>query len=567
MIPTVQFDPGTLAIWITTGNLPEPDASLAAIVMRLAAGGGDPADALTEIPEEDTLLRARLIWLSSAVWHEKRHYFDTCLTNYGARRFRDLWTLAANFAPLAAEATDRGEPLWLPVEIYGDPIQRAVRGIAEPPSNVIEIARRARKMKNMMTELDAPFRTGTDQIHLGGEAQMEGLAQVSQLHSIEHSFGIGGLVVTSTKYVHCLPQHGPYRAIEAVAGALGCVSTTPKGIIAANTGLAAALFTTALCGQFYGHGPTPSADVVSPPRRLERMLEALGRGAGRFDMQDEESAEIVDKLARRLWGRTALEEISVEIDAMEERVDLKTAPWLSEEGLYDVIVDFIALRRRLLQAARERGSASLLPRAFATEWRDRLRPWHVVAWPSGHPVDEEEGRMILGVKLQIGDERKRFFPETVGLAWLNTADPPGLFAPQNDPAWLQMLTRHGPRALLMLNGRQHRRMVPNELERAVDEMKIKMEVRFHPRFEWPEKRDQQTCVNEAIALAEFSGRSSFTCDITGEQISPTDAAVLTPWEFRRSGLKQRFQEAVAPIGEILLLCNWSDWIVRRDLLN
>jgi hypothetical protein len=98
-------------------------------MMRLTARGGDPADALTEIPKEDTLLRARLIWLSSAVWHEKRHYFDTCLTNYGARRFRDLWTLAANFDPLAAEATDHGEPLWLPVEIYGNPIQRAVRAL------------------------------------------------------------------------------------------------------------------------------------------------------------------------------------------------------------------------------------------------------------------------------------------------------------------------------------------------------------------------------------------------------------------------------------------------------
>jgi len=36
--------------------------------------------------------RARLMWLVSSIWHEKRHFFDTCLTNYGARRFRDLFT-------------------------------------------------------------------------------------------------------------------------------------------------------------------------------------------------------------------------------------------------------------------------------------------------------------------------------------------------------------------------------------------------------------------------------------------------------------------------------------------
>jgi hypothetical protein len=566
MIPTVQFEPGTLAVWTTAGTLPQPEASVAAAAMRLAAKGDDPLDALTEISDQDPL-RARLLWLISAVWHEKRHYFDTCLTNYGARRFRDFWTLAANFAPLVAEAIDRAEPLWFPVEVYGDPIQRAVRGIAEPPSNVVEIARRARMMKSFMAELDAPIRIGTDQIHLGGEAQMEGLAQVSQLHSIEHSFGIDDLVAATTRYVHRLSQHGPYRAIEAVAGMLGCVSKTPKGFTVANTGLASALFTTALGGQFYGHGPTPPDDAVSPARRLQRMLEALKPGTGRFEMQDEEIAELVDKLARRLWGRTALEEIAADIDAMEEKVDLNAAPWLSMEGLHEVYVDFIALRRRLLKTARELGSVSLLPRAFPTVWRDQLRPWHVVAWPGGGRPDEE-GRMFLGVKLDIRDELKRFFPETVGLAWLNTADPPEPFAPQNDSAWLQMLERHGPRALLMLNGRQHRRMVANELERAVKEIEgLDVEIRFHPRFEWPERRDQETCVDEAKALAEYSGRNRFTCDITGDEISPVDAAVLTPWEFRRSGLKQRFQETAGPFGEIQLLFDWSDWVVRRDLIN
>jgi len=395
---------------------------------------------------------------------------------------------------------------------------------------------------------------------------MEGLAHVSQLHSIEHSFGINDLLAVTTRYAHRLPQHGPYRAIEAVAGALGCINRTQKGI-AANAGLPAALFATALCGQFYGHGATPPADAVSPVRRLERMLEVLGPGAGRFDMKDEESAELVDKLARRLWGRTALEEIAADIDAMEDKVDdVKSVPW-SSDGLYEVYIDFIALRRRLLKKARELGSACLLPRAFATVWRDQLRPWHVVAWPGGKNTTEE-GRVVLGVILDIPDEAKRSFPETVGLAWLNTADPTELFTPHNDSAWLQMLKQHGPCALLMLNGRQHRRMVAMDLERAVKGIEASgVEVRFHPRFEWPEKRDRETCINEAIALAEFSGRSSFTCDVTGDEISPVDAAVLTPWEFRRSPLKQLFQKAAEPFGELRLSIDWSDWVVRRDLLT
>jgi len=561
----VQFDPGTLAIWTTAGSLSEPDASLAAAAMRLAAAGQDPLEGLSDIPR-DNPLRARLLWLVSAMWHEKRHYFDTCLTNYGARRFRDLYSLAANFGSFVAESAAHGEPLWLPVEVYADPIQRAVRGIAEPPSDIVEIARKARLMKSMMMELDAPFTAGNMQIHLGGEAQMEGLAQVSQLHSIELSFGMNDLFDVTSKYVHRLPQHGPYRAIEAVAGWLGCFGTTPKGLTVANTGLAGALFATALCGQFFGHGPTPPADAVSPGRRLGQMLEVLGSGSGRFEIQDEESAEIVDKLARSLWGRTAVEEIAADIDAMEARVSLENTPWLSIESLYEIFLDFLALRRRLLSAVRDAGSHSLLPRAFPVLWRDRIRPSHVVAWPGGK--ETEDGEMMLGIELDITDERKRFFPGTVGLAWLNTADSSEPFAPHNNEAWLQMLKRHNPRALLMLNGRQHRRMVPNELERTVNEIRrLGVDVRFHPKFEWPEPRTLETRVREAIQLAEFSGRTSFTCDITGSEISPDQAAVLTAWEFRQSSMMQRFQKNAGPFGEIQLLIDWSDWVVRRDLLN
>jgi hypothetical protein len=93
-------------------------------------------------------------------------------------------------------------------------------------------------------------------------------------------------------------------------------------------------------------------------------------------------------------------------------------------------------------------------------------------------------------------------------------------------------------------------------------------VRFHPKFQWPEERDYEERVAEAMALAEFSGRTSFICDITGQTIQPAEAAVVTPWEFRRSHLLELFrrnQEDI--IAELILASDWSDWIVRRDLLQ
>jgi hypothetical protein len=119
----------------------------------------------------------------------------------------------------------------------------------------------------------------------------------------------------------------------------------------------------------------------------------------------------------------------------------------------------------------------------------------------------------------------------------------------------------------MLNGRRHRRMVPPELERRISEIEnMGISVRFHPRFEWPEQRDQKSRVEEAITLSNFSGRKSFVCDITGDEIEPGEAAVLTPWEFRRSPLLPMFREA-GIVAEVRLVTDWSDWVVRRDLLD
>jgi hypothetical protein len=568
MIPTAQFDPATLTIWTTTGALLEPAAGLAAAAVRAAARGENPSALLESIPLGHPL-RTRLLWFASSMWHEKRHFMDTCLTNYGARRFRDLFNLACNFVPLLAMAQSRGEPVWFPVEIYGCPVQRRVLSIPEPTPETRELARLAKAMKGLMSQLDAAVGIKGDRIiHLGGQAQMEGLAQVSQIMSLEHCFGIDNVQAVTAEYVHRLPREGPYRAIESVSGVLGCAKLQGN-FLAVNPGLAAALFVTSLCGRFYGAGAQPAADLISPWQRFARLLEELGPGAGRFDMPDDEAAALVDRVASRLWGRTAFEEIAADIDAMEAKLDPSAVPWLAAEGLDEVFADFLDLRRRLLAAARELGPASVLPRAFPLLWRDRLLPWHVVATPGGS-AEDDDSPVVFGADLNLPPEVQSIFPSRVAWGRLDSAssdDQAENFAPSAREAWLQMLERHGPRAQLMLNGRRHRRMVPPELERPLDEIEqLGVQVQFHPRFKWPELRDQSTRTAEAVALAAFSGRTSFICDITGEELEPAAAAVLTPWEFRHSALLPIFRQG-GFFNELKLATDWSDWVVRRDLLE
>jgi hypothetical protein len=568
MIPTVQFDPASLAIWTTTGSLPDPPAAIAAEAMSAAAQGSDPTSALAHLSESDPV-RTRMLWLTSSVWHEKRHYFDTCFTNYGARRFRDLFTMAANLLPLLAEANHTGEPVWFPVEVYADPVQRTLLGISQPAANILQIAQFARQIKTFNAQLDAPLRSGDTVLHVGGEAQLEGLAQVSQINSLEHCFGPESVYAVTTAFVSGMLPSGPYRMIESIARSMGCTKKLEQGPVLLNANLAAALFTTALCGRFFGLGPKPASEMVSPSVRLAKMLEALGPRPGRFDMSEEEAAELVDKLALRLWGHTAFEEVAADIDAMDEKIEDISAPWKAGDDLYDAFKDFVKLRRRVLAEARSLGPSSVLPKSFPLSWRDRLLPWHVVASPGGD-FQPSKAPIVFGQNLNVPAGMEAVVPTSVTWARLHSAS--GLhfkkpFAPLARDAWLQMLERHSPGALLMLNGRRHRRMVPPELERSIAEIQaLGIDVRFHPRFQWPEQRDNKARTEEAVALAAFSGRTSFLCDITGDEINPADAIVLTPWEFRQSPLLSTYRQS-GFIAEVRLITDWSDWVVRRDLLE
>lgn len=567
VIPTVQFDPASLAIWTTSGSLIEPEASFAQAAMEAAMRGEDPAPVLGQLSGHEALSQ-RLRWLASSIWHEKRHFFDTCLTNYGARRFRDLFALGSNLLPLASGALKQRKPLWFPVEVYSCPIRRRVLGIDEPAPNILQMAQLARGMKKFSGQLDAPIFYEGHALQLGGEAQLEGLAQTSQLHSIEHRWGTGELVAMTRDHVQHLPRDGPYRTIEAVSATLGCVREAAEGVLAVNSSLAAAMFVTSLCGRFFGSGMMGSEQLVSPQARLAQLLDALGPTPGRYEMSAEEAWTLVDVAAKHLWGRGALEELEADIEASEATAETFPA-WMDELGLRGAFEDFTALRRRLLSVAREAGPGSLLPRAFPERWLDRLFPWHVVATPGGKPGDGG-APIVFGHRWNVPAAYEALVPSLISWGRLHTASSGhdhGRFAPRNRDAWLQMLERHVPNALLMLNGRRHRRMVPPELERAITDLEnMGVEVRFDPHFEWPESREHAVRKAEAAELSRFSGRKRFTCDITGNDLDAADAAVLTPWELRRSPLLSHVR-ASGFAGEILLLRDWSDWVVQDDLLD
>jgi hypothetical protein len=301
-------------------------------------------------------------------------------------------------------------------------------------------------------------------------------------------------------------------------------------------------------------------------------MEELGSRPGHFDMSEEEAWDRVDKAARRIWGRTCLEEIEVDVDKMDEATaSFSTSPF-SDVGLNEVWADFISLRRRLLSEVKAHGAESLSPHFFPIHWLDRLCPWHIEATPGGD-VGNNGGAVVFGRKFEPPAGWERVVPPSV--TWGRLHEPEGrganAISVKNREGWLQMLERIGPLALLMLNGRRHRLMVPPALERPIEEIINEgVSVRFDPDFEWPTLRDDATRSSEALELAKWAGRASFICDLTSVEIAPSDAALLTPWEFRRSALLPMFYKNYGEmkfIADLKLIIDWSDWVVRSDLLS
>jgi hypothetical protein len=565
MTPVVQFDPASLSIWTCTGSL-DRHADLAHAAMRAAAQGGDPYDELASLDEDDPMFQ-RLMWLASCVWHEKRHFFDTLLTNYGALRFRNLFTIGMNVGSMLGQLRERGEPVWFPIELYDNPLRRRILGVPEPTPDILRVARHMRQMKAYVAQIDAAPGDGTRVAHVGAEAQLEGLAQCSQIHAIEYHYGVAGVQRIAADHVMALPVEGPYRAIESVAGALGCSRRLDNNVIVVNPALAAALYVTALCTRHLNPGQEPDPGLVSPWGRLARLIELLGPSAGHVGIQDEEAMAIADKAARKLWGRTAVEEIEADIDLAEEKFN-RSVPASGGSTHGQVFAEYSALRRRALERVRSLGAHSLLPRQQPPLWLGLLQPWHLVATPQSSAPGSDGGEPLQGATLDLPEQARALFASSISWSSVFRANPlqEGAFGLQ-DPGWTDLLQVFGPLAHLGLVGRRGRLMVPPALEQQIREIEDGgVPVRFDPMFEWPEMRSREACAEEALALARFSGRDDFVCDVTGDRIAAHQAAVLTPWELRRSPLVDRVRDG-SLAAEILLASNWSDWVVRRDLLS
>ena len=565
-VPVLQMDPLSLAIWMDPGSLGSGAAPQSGQEALYAAWQGNDfvsAASSYATTEEEAMDGA---YHGSCMWHEKRHFFDICLTSYGAWRLRNMFVIGANAWAVAAHASDINEPLVFPMTAYAEPVQRELMGLSEPPENVIKIARDIRARKRSLYDEAKPFRQGDRSLRIDGDAQMEGLALLSQLHCLAKTYGGRAASAIYERHVSRMDQYGLYRWSEAISLYLGCHRERPDGIREIDHEFATAILVAGLCGRWLGEHPD-EASFTKPSERMGRLILHFGEGAGHFGMTTEEASQRVDDAALALWGRRLWQELDADMD--ESR---KVGAMLRQEfgglgEICDAFDDYLDLRNEMLRKVEAAGPSGMSPRAFGAQWADRLRPWLLVAQPAGRWYEPEEGLCV-----HFG---RRFRPPTTsGVAWAWREDDQHADAAiglRRTAAWNFVIEQAAPLAKLALVGRQHNLMLYPELERIITDFEnSNVNVRFAPGFEWPTTRDKSARVHAARVYAELTGVDRFVCDITGDSIAVDEAQLLTAWEFRRSPLAQRFRDKLAggPVDpELRLQLDWSDWIVRADLTS
>jgi len=565
MIPVLQLDPMSLVIWMEPGKFgdgPLGDATRAGL--HAAWQGSDFVEAIRD--HATTLDEAEeAAWLGSCMWHEKRHFFDLCLTSYGAWRLRHMFAIAANSFAVGGAMRAAGQPIVFPLTVYHDKIRRKTMGISEVPPDVTRIAADIVSRKKALATEQAPYQAGQSSLSTGGDAQMEALALISQWHCIARLYGSNPASRLYRRFVNRMARTGLYRWVEMLSQALGCAREGNGGVIELDYELASALLVAGLCGRWLGKPTDPSS--INPSERLGRLMSELGPKPGRFGMSTDECADIVDGLARRIWGRGLWEELEADIEHAENVATMLKREFGKLDQLCSAFDDQLELRRHMVAELKAEGPAAMSPRAFAAKWADQLRPLLLHVTPEGNPWLPGQDSYVV----DFGGGFRSRNGSTIAWAWTRRAEPDS-DAPRalglNPASWSFVLNKAAPLAKLAMFGRRHDLMLEQELENFLIELtRAGLDVRFLPPFDTTVPQDRASRCRAARSYAELVRRDEFICDITGDRISVDQAMLIRAGEFRRSPLVAEFRRRNPDIAELFLARNWSDWIVRADLLE
>ena len=560
------------------------DDDTAALVDAIISGRtSDVSAAFGRFTSRETSGRA--LQLTSAFLHEKRHFLDFISTNYGAFRVRQFIEIYGNL-PTLLSAGRQMERLFLPIEVYLDPVRRRVLGVDLPPSEVLQIAGNLSKKREMIEKDRRPFSSRFGSFEIGGEAQLEALAYSAQSRFVMHFGGFKAHDAFSDFVYDRTQFQEKYSAFVTMGVAAGLIPVRHleelKGRsdeITHRAHLDLALLECAIFGalqaDYVGSQERAGSDHIATSYPAERFAAIATHLAQEHKSLCEnihgldwmECWEVVDKACELLFGLRIHRQIELDIEHHEQHLMLLRNT--NDNTVIEFTEDYIGLRRAALEKLKSAPIQIASTEYFALSCGRDVAPTIVIASSVGElgdPPSQHTKLMAYDTTHEVEDERpwRKWWWAAASNYVHSQASEKLLKIPRQTNVY-SIIDSYAPTSKLILNGRRIRTLVGPELlfaeQRAITATGVKFG--YYPGFEFPEDEIPED-VLRFIRLDD-----ELICDYSNKKIPHGEATVLTPWALRRYPDLARF--TIQHLGDTDLayhtfVKDWTHWVVSQEVM-
>ena len=569
MIPVLQLDPATLTLWCDTTLIASgPNGkALANLVKKAVLGAPTVVEDFRTI--DDSVTKGRAANLISCVWHEKRHFIDLLLSNYGAFRIREYFKLYMNIPHLLHEAIKGEHSLVFPLDVACDPFRMKLLGVDTVGKNLKRQANNFRQHKRMLTDdrrvLEFP---SVGAIETGGEALLEAFAYLTQITVLQELVGYDAAAIAQNDMQASDPDiqrlDQKYRWVLVAARGAGLLphSKISDGIEELKPDILSAIMLAALACRKWGQEQA-NGSHMSGYRLVELFEKLKGRGVEFQHVTPDVLWEEVNKAAKKLWGRTVVEEIDVDYDHEEKFVEsFRNAGYDVSDVARVCLEDYHHLRGRLITLLKEEPESFVSVNSFVHKILPLANPVPIFAYPSGKEIPlKDEWKNVLGVSDTDSNGN------TVGWSWAITPKDHNAIqdyhlAVTRPDCWLSLTKELTPVAKLMMNGFSHRTMLGPEL--IIDEQKLAdsgCKYVIDPLFRLPPDFNNAEFFWRITRLAEAY------CDLCRSIIHKGGGFVHSPWIWRASAKNEEIATELlggGKIGHHRFFREWAAWLICEE---
>lgn len=584
MIPIVQFDPASMAIYydarlIGTDETEDLSSLIDTIICRR------PEEFRTKLAAFDGGDRyGRALQIASAFVHEKRHFQDFVSTNYGAFRFRQFQEIYGNLMTILRIGGDGGR-LCLPLEVHADAVRRRVMGLPEPREEIHRIAQNCAHRRKMVQRDRQVFSSRFGSFEIGGESQLEALAYLTQSRFVRHYAGVDGLAEFQANIYDREQFSAKYEnffKLGMMAGITPFRATHDMPELEQRTGLEidTGLLEFAIFAALQSDHTSQRDDVLEgaietsyPAERFSAIAFALKQEYTHLCDADEklnldECWQAVNDICKKIFGFTVQEQIARDIDMAEQH--MAAINTTGDSTVYEISRDFLNLRKKMLRKLEENPIALISTEAFGLAGGANVDPIYITCTSEGEMGDVPEGfSRIMGVDTSTEGGENRPWRKW----WWAIARDPESVIPDDQliqlkaqAHWFSIIDYYAPLTKLILNGRRVRTILGPELLFGEQRLKAELglELEFYPGFEFP---DDEIPID---VLRFLKHTEDLVCDFTSVDIPKGTGTVLSAWAMRR--YPELAKHTIQHLGGHDLayhtfVRDWSPWTVSDEVMQ